>query len=288
MRAASSQNGKTRIAAFAVTLVAIAVTGATLLTAGAGAVPGVDLALEKSDSPDPVRTGEVLTYTITVTHEGDTSATAATVEDTLPKQVRFVSAQPSQGMPCERSGRKVTCELGPVAAPDGTATVTIRVRPKKAGRIENTATVTVAQPEVDPNEVNNSDTERTRVVEGPTCAGTAPTIVGTSGDDDITGTDRADVVLAGGGNDTVNALGGKDRICGRAGADVLRGKADGDIVRGGGGRDKARGGAGDDTLRGGRKRDRLRGGSGDDLLNGGRGRDNCRGGPGDDALVKCP
>jgi uncharacterized repeat protein (TIGR01451 family) len=271
-----------KAAAVGVTLVALVTLSVTLLTAGAGA--GVNLlSIEKSDSPDPVQTGDVLTYTITVDNLTMTAVTGVTVEDRLPNSVNFGSANASQGS-CERQGRNVTCTLGTLDA-SATETVTIRVRPKRAERISNTASV--SSDPADPNTADNEATEQTRVNQGPSCGGKAATIVGTPDDDVITGTDRRDVIAALGGDDQVNSLGGKDAICGKSGKDVLKGKSDNDFVKGGGGRDTGKGGGGDDAIRGGAKRDRLRGGSGDDLLAGGGGNDNCRGGPGVDTLSSC-
>jgi uncharacterized repeat protein (TIGR01451 family) len=266
-----------------IVLIAVVLLGVTVLTTGAGAGALPDLELEKADSPDPVQVDALLTYTITVDEIGGNPTTGVTVTDTLPKKVKFTSAEASQGT-CDRQGRKVTCELGAVAG-NGSATVTIRVRPQKAGQISNTATVELN--EVDFNNANNTDTETTKVTEGPSCGGKPATIVGTAGDDVITGTEQRDVISALGGNDQVNSLGGKDVICGKSGKDKLKGKADGDLIKGGGGRDTGKGGGGDDEIKGGPKRDRLRGGSGDDLLAGGGGNDSCRGGSGTDTLKSC-
>jgi uncharacterized repeat protein (TIGR01451 family) len=118
-----------------------------------------DLSLVKTDSPDPVRVKEVLTYTLTVTNGGPDDATAVTVEDQLPAGVQFVSATASQGT-CTQAGGVVTCSLGSLAN-GASATVTIKVRPTAKGTLSNTAEVEAAEP--DPNPGNNSDTETTTV-----------------------------------------------------------------------------------------------------------------------------
>ena len=262
---------------------AIVVTAgvALLLPAGASAATA-DLAITKADSPDPVKEGGLLTYTISVSNLGPGTATGVTVTDDLPSQVDFVSATASQGT-CDQKGKKVTCALGNLAAnPYGqAATVTITVRPKKAGQIVNTASVAVGQGDTDPNAANNSATTTTTVVAaggggggggggaGAACAGRAATQVGTAGADVLVGTSKRDVIVARGGNDRVRGLSGKDIVCG------------------GGGRDRIKGGAGDDRLKGGAGRDTLRGGGGDDRLFGGGGRDRCSGGPGNDTEHSC-
>jgi uncharacterized repeat protein (TIGR01451 family) len=258
-------------------------------SAGAGAVVGAtDLVLTKSDNPDPVVKGSNLTYTIQVQNTGTNDASNVVVTDTLPGQVDFVSATPSQGS-CDRAGSTVTCTLGQVNA-GTTATVTIVIRPKKTGTISNTAVVASPQ---DTNAANNQDTENT-VVNNPgqgkpavvSCA--TPTIAGTAGDDVITGTDRADVIATCGGHDQVFALGGKDLVCTGAGFDLVLGGFGGDRIKGGTSADRLVGNAGGDKLKGKAGRDRLRGKAGNDLLNGGPNRDSCKGGRGSDVLKRCP
>ena len=276
-------------AAFAV--IALVVAG------GAKAAPGpTDLALTKTDSPDPIVQGETLTYTIKVENlgvGGTADATDVTVTDTLPSQVDYKSASSPDGT-CQRSGATVICELGTVNA-GATATATIAVKAARSGTISNTASVTTT---VDDGVMtNNEDTETTVVnkktkapkpkkPKGKSCA--LPTITGTPGNDSITGTRRDDVIVTQGGNDVVFAGGGKDLVCTNGGADLVSGGDKDDTVIGGAGRDRLFGNAGKDILRGKSGRDRLRGNADDDVLNGGRARDNCRGGAGVDVLRRCP
>ncbi len=63
-----------------------------------------DLALTKSDSPDPVALGQPLHYTLAVNNAGPSTATAVQLTDTLPPGVAFDSATPSQGTCSETSG----------------------------------------------------------------------------------------------------------------------------------------------------------------------------------------
>jgi uncharacterized repeat protein (TIGR01451 family) len=122
------------------------------------AVPSADLSVTKSDSPDPVTVGNNLTYTITVTNKGPSTATGVTLTDPLPGTVTFVSATPNQGN-CTGSAT-VTCNLGSLSN-GGSATVTIVVTPTQAGGISNTATV--GANEADPDTSNNSATQPTTV-----------------------------------------------------------------------------------------------------------------------------
>ena len=129
-------------------------------------VNNADLAISKTDSPDPAVAGEPLTYTLDVDNNGPHIALDVIVTDTLPVGVSFVSG--SAG--CTAAGQIVTCELGNMASGDS-ETVTINTLiasdlVHNAGSspvvITNNASVTgVAN---DPNAANNSDSESTSVV----------------------------------------------------------------------------------------------------------------------------
>jgi Ca2+-binding RTX toxin-like protein len=151
---------------------------------------------------------------------------------------------------------------------------------------------------------------QTSAQETPLCFGETPTIIGTSGRDDLKGTKGRDVIQALAGDDVVHALGGEDVVCGglgddrlfagagddaihdEDGDDLLDGEGGDDRLYGNYGDDVMRGGAGDDELWGGNGddedlrpgRDRMSGGSGNDLLSGGQGDDRLDGGSGDDQL----
>src|SRR6476620_3962555 len=171
-----------------------------VFSGGAGAAAGdADLALSKTDSPDPVVVGNNVTYTITVTNPAASTgpATNVVVTDNLPGDVDFVSAT---GGVCQHNANTVTCDLGQVNA-GSSAVVTIVVKTKKDGTLSNTASVT-STPDEDPVLSNNSATATTTVnkaaktpkpnkgkkpKKGKTSCAT-PTIVGTNGNDVITGT----------------------------------------------------------------------------------------------------
>jgi uncharacterized repeat protein (TIGR01451 family) len=121
--------------------------------------PGADLALTKTDSPDSVLAGELLSYTLTVQNNGPSSATGVSVTDNLPAGVMYDSASPSQGT-CSVSGSTVTCALGTIADQEG-ASVLIVVRPQSAGLITNDASVT--SDAADPQSSNNTASAQTTV-----------------------------------------------------------------------------------------------------------------------------
>src|SRR5262245_64136019 len=68
------------------------------------------LSITKTDSPDPVTAGENLTYTVTVSNAGPSTATPLTVADTLPAGLTLVSATPTQGS-CTNA---ISCSLGTI------------------------------------------------------------------------------------------------------------------------------------------------------------------------------
>jgi uncharacterized repeat protein (TIGR01451 family) len=231
-----------------------------------------DLAITKTDSPDPVAVGSTLTYTIQVFNLGPQAATGVKVKDDLPGHVTFVSATSSSGA-CEHRDKRVTCTIGDLAADVSKAnavTIAIQVRPTKSGRIDNAASVDGA--EKDPVGANDKAKASTTVVAAPpasTCHGVAATVTGTSGDDRLLGTGGRDVIAGRGGEDTILSFAGRDLVCAGRGADRVRGGSAGDRLFGN---------AGPDVLRGGRGADRLRGG---------RGFDRCLGGPGFDRERGC-
>jgi uncharacterized repeat protein (TIGR01451 family) len=122
----------------------------------------VDLMLTMTDSPDPVQTGQNLTYTLTVQNTGTAPASNVVVTDTLPGGVTFGSATSSQGS-CAGT-TTVTCNLGSLAG-GATATVTIVVQPTANGTLTNTAQVSMT--EADPTPANNTATATTTVGSPP-------------------------------------------------------------------------------------------------------------------------
>jgi uncharacterized repeat protein (TIGR01451 family) len=258
--------------------------------AGSAAPTGsANLKITKSDSPDPVRVGSNLTYTIGIENLGPAPATGVTVTDNLPKGVDLVSANGPAGA-CAVQGGKVTCGLGslaPVGVNYGGAqvTVTIVVVPRVAGTIRNTASVKGDQK--DPVNGNDKATASTRVLGAPTCRGVAATVSGTGGDDVLLGTPGPDVIVAFGGNDRIVSRAGRDLVCAGGGADFVGAGTAADRVFAGAGPDRLLGRGGPDLLKGSGGNDVLKGGGGADRLRGGRGFDRCLGGAGGDSVRGC-
>jgi VCBS repeat-containing protein len=87
-------------------------------------------------------------------------------------------------------------------------------------------------------------------------------LLGTSGDDTLTGTDRIS---------TIKGFAGNDRLSGGGSADVIEGGAGNDLLFGGAGDDQLSGGANDDILVGDAGRDSLSGDAGANVYRVGRG-----------------
>jgi len=119
-----------------------------------------DLAVTKTDSPDPVYVGSELTYDVNVNNNGPATAGGVTLADNLPDGVALDSATPSQGS-CNPSGQTISCQLGTLG-PGDAANVQIKVTPQEGGTITNVASVT--SNEEDANTADNIAREDTTVI----------------------------------------------------------------------------------------------------------------------------
>ncbi len=113
---------------------------------------------------------------------------------------------------------------------------------------------------------------------------TTNTIMGTDEDDDLIGTDDADMILGLEGDDDILGEEGNDCIVGGPGSDRMNGDDGDDTLQGGDGADRLVGDDGDDILSGGDGNDKLYGNEGTDTLSGDTGNDNMNGGGGDDHM----
>src|SRR5438876_2171929 len=110
----------------------------------------------------PAGTGilQTFSYNILVTNGGPSPATNATLTDTLPAGVTFVSASSGQGS-CSQSGGVLACNLSSLpsgASVTATVAVTAGLLP---GTLNNTASAKAS--EADPNLANNTSTTATNV-----------------------------------------------------------------------------------------------------------------------------
>lgn len=119
-----------------------------------------DLRILKSADPDPVVAGTNLTYTLTATNFGPSSAVNVTVEDVLPAGVALVSVTPPAGASCVagspgNAALPTRCTLGTLANGASKSVVVVaKVLPQTTGILANNATV--ASITFDPNNANNS------------------------------------------------------------------------------------------------------------------------------------
>jgi uncharacterized delta-60 repeat protein/uncharacterized repeat protein (TIGR01451 family) len=133
-----------------------------------GDAVGADLSITKSGAPNPVVSGNQLTYTLTVTDNGPQDATGVTVTEPLPNSLHFNSVASTQGT-CVRStttnpqpkGGTITCSLGNLAN-GASASITIVVTTTTPRTLTNTATV--SGNETDPKPSNNGATATTTVI----------------------------------------------------------------------------------------------------------------------------
>jgi uncharacterized repeat protein (TIGR01451 family) len=127
-----------------------------------------DLSIEKMASPNPVASGQLLTYTWTVTNNGPSDATNVQLDDLLPPGLTFSSFGLFSGWDtCILVfGPPMTldCQVALLSA-GGTTVVshTFTVDAANGSILTNTATTTATT--ADPDATNNSETETTFVGE---------------------------------------------------------------------------------------------------------------------------
>jgi uncharacterized repeat protein (TIGR01451 family) len=136
-----------------------------------------DLSITKTDSPDPVTTGNNLTYTVTVTNNGPDIANTVTVTDKLPAETTFVSCSSTGGGVCGGSDNNRTVTFPSLASGESetiTFVSTVNCSVADGTVISNTATVSSVTP--DPDLSNNSATATTTASNPP------PVITGAAAD----------------------------------------------------------------------------------------------------------
>jgi uncharacterized repeat protein (TIGR01451 family) len=122
--------------------------------------PAADLALTTEESADPVIAGEELSYLVTILNNGPSTASDVVLTDTLAGSVGFATAAPSQGT-CIRPERVFMCSLGTIEAGE-TATVLVKLKTKREGRVTNVASIRATEADLD--EANNTSKETTTVL----------------------------------------------------------------------------------------------------------------------------
>jgi uncharacterized repeat protein (TIGR01451 family) len=130
-----------------------------------GAGVGADVAIDKDDGGASAGAGGLVTYTVTVSNEGNQDATGVSVADTLPESTSFEVSGSDGGWVCGSTSCSLT--VGDLAAGESAAyDLVVRVDenlPAGLEKLLNVAAV-VADQDLDPS--NNSDSEITPLGEG--------------------------------------------------------------------------------------------------------------------------
>ena len=131
---------------------------------GTGGTPSADLAAGISASPNPVKSGSKVTYTITIFNAGPSTARTILINDSLSSQSTFVSATISQGScvtPVKGASGVVSCSLASLASGASQPIQIVVTVIAKKNAITNTVTVSAAT--ADPVLANNTASITTRV-----------------------------------------------------------------------------------------------------------------------------
>ena len=141
-----------------------------------GSCPRADLAVTVSDSPDPIRRGTELTYTITVTNAGPDSAKTVKLANPTPTNTTFVSLASPPGWTCQTPPPggvgTITCTIPTL--PPGQSTFTFKARVNSGTPVGSTLSNTATVESVSGGDTvgNNTATASTTVSSepAPTCA----------------------------------------------------------------------------------------------------------------------
>lgn len=132
-------------------------TSSALTTVKAAA----DFSVALTDTPDPVRVRDLLTYRAEVANAGPSNG-AANLSVALPSEVRLVSVTASDGGDCRVDRRTVICFFAGID-PGARMAATIATTPRQAGPMTASASVSPFLV-TDPVSGNNTDSETTSVV----------------------------------------------------------------------------------------------------------------------------
>ena len=135
---------------------------ATDTATAASSAPSADSSITKSDSATEAVPGNSITYTITVTNNGPSDVTGATVNDTMPATLTSVTwtCTASSGSSCTASGSgDISDTVNLLAGGTATYTVLATISASATGSLVNTASVTAPTEVTDPAPNNNTATE---------------------------------------------------------------------------------------------------------------------------------
>ena len=136
-------------------------TGSATTTVNDPVVLTADLSVSIADTPDPVVTGNPVSYTVTVNNAGNDAAVNSQLTVTLGGAAYPGAIAGLTGTGCAFTSPTITCGLGSIAAA-GNSIVTFNITPAVAGDITLDATVSADAPETGGN---NTDSETTTVTD---------------------------------------------------------------------------------------------------------------------------
>ncbi len=134
-------------------------TASTSINVQAPPSPTANLGLTLSAAPNPVKTGQNLSYTFNVSNAGPNDATSVNLSDPIPQNAAYVSSNTAQGS-CAVNAGTFSCSLGTIKA-NASAQVSMVVTSSVAGTLTNTASVSAS--ETDPVTGNNSASNNVNV-----------------------------------------------------------------------------------------------------------------------------
>lgn len=138
-------------------------------TAAVPVLAVTDLVITKTASPSPVTAGTPLSYTVTVTNNGPSTATAVDVTDLLPATLSAPQTPLPGGCTYASGSHTVTCRLtGMAPGASAARTIVANVDAAFVGAIANTASVLpVPGTSVDPILADNTSTADVKAVAPP-------------------------------------------------------------------------------------------------------------------------
>lgn len=164
-----------------------------------------DLSIVKSDSPDPVTNGGVLTYTLSINNAGPDTASSVVVIDSLPTGYTVTTVTPSVGSCSDITEPGIQCELGDMAS-GANATITIvGTITTASSTITNTASVSLdTTRSLDRNLANNTDSEDTTINPNTGTVVVHKDVQGPNGEDVTDASNSFEVSLDGGAGQLVS------------------------------------------------------------------------------------